>query len=147
MTLNALVSSVLTKQSEWDAKAAKFGYIPVYRPIFAQLLQASDDDSLDRMGRAVLPAMWKEMTSFWFQDSSEARILDLLSMRSRHLPYVQTEVKREGHRCTIVTHHDLGPKWSVVLRGAFDELVRKYFHSQPTISVGDTVITVQFSVP
>ena len=147
ITLNAFVSSILTKHVEWDAKAAKFGYIPTYKPIFTWLLQASDDESLTRLGRTVLPAMWKEMASFWFQDSSEGRILDLLSMRSRYLPFIQSEVKREGRKCTIVTHHDLGPKWSVVLRNAFDELARASFHAQPTISVGETVVTVEFSVP
>jgi len=147
MTLNAFVSSILTKHIEWDAKAAKFGYIPTYKPIFLSLLQAPDDESLSRLGRTVLPAMWKEMASFWFRDSSVDRILDLLSMRSRYLPFIQSEVKREGRKCTIVTHHDLGPKWSIVLRGAFDELVRTSFHSQPTISAGDTVVTVEFQVP
>jgi hypothetical protein len=147
MTLNALVSSILTKYVEWDAKAAKFGYIPTYKPIFEGLLQASDDESLDKMGRTVLAPMWKEMASFWYHDSSERRILDLLSMRSRHLPYVQTEVRNDGRKYTIVTHHDLGPKWSVVLHGALDELVRKSFHAQPMITVGDTVVTVEFSSP
>ena len=147
MTLNALVSSILSKYVEWDAKAAKFGYIPVYKSVFMDLLQTSDDKSLDELGRTVLAPMWKEMASFWFHDSSVDRILDLLSMRSRHLPYVQTELRKEGRMYTIVTHHDLGHKWSVALRGAFDELVRKSFRTQPTISAGDSVVTVEFSVP
>lgn len=147
MTLNALVSLILTKHIEWDAKAAKFGYIPTYKTVLTSLIQASDEESLDRMGRTILAPMWKEMASFWFQDSSEDRILDLLSMRSRHLPYIQSEVRKEGRKCTIVTHHDLGPNWSIVLHGAFDELVRKTFHAQPTISVGDTVVTVEFPTP
>ena len=146
MTLNALVSSVLVKHIEWDAKAAKFGYIPNYKPIFMWLLQASDEESLNRLGRTVLPTMWREMASFWFKDSSENKILELLSMRSRHLPFVQSEVKREGRKCTIVTHHDLGPRWSIVLHSAFDELVTASFHKQPTISVGETVVTVEFPV-
>jgi hypothetical protein len=147
ITLNALVSSILTRHIEWDAKAAKFGYIPAYKPIFIWLIQTSDEESLGRLGRTLLPALWKEMASFWFQDSSEDRVLDLLSMRSRYLPFIQTETKKEGRKYTIVTHHDLGPKWSIVLRGAFDELVRTSFHAQPTISVGGTVVTVEFSVP
>ena len=147
MTPNALVSLILTNYMEWDAKAAVFGFIPAYKPVFESLLQASDDESLNHLGRTILAPMWKEMASFWFRDSSEERILDLLSMRSRHLPYVQTEVRKEGRKCTIVTHHDLGPKWSIVLRGAFDELVRKSFHALPTISVGDTVLAVEFQIP
>jgi hypothetical protein len=147
MTLNALVSSILTKHVEWDARAAKFGFIPTYKPVLMALLQASDEESLDRIGRTILAPMWKEMASFWFHDSSEDRILDLLSMRSRHIPYIQSEVNREGRKCTIVTHHDLGPNWSIALHGALDELVRKSFHAQPTITVGDTIVTAEFLLP
>jgi hypothetical protein len=146
-TVNALVSSILSKHAEWDSKAAKFGFVLVYKPIFMELLQGMDNGSLDRVGRTVVPAMWKEMASFWFGDSSENKILDLLSMRSRHLPYIQTEVKKEGRVYTIVSHHDLGPKWSIVLHGALDEMIRKSFHVQPTITMGDTVVTAEFSVP
>jgi hypothetical protein len=147
LTLNALVSSILTRHIEWDTRAAKFGYIPVYKPMFTWLLQTSDEESLSRLGRTLLPAMWKEMASFWFQDSSEERILDLLSIRSRYLPFIQTEVKREGRKHTIVTHHDLCPNWSIVMRSAYDELVRTSFHAQPTIVTGQTVVTVEFSIP
>jgi hypothetical protein len=147
MTLNALVSSILTKHEEWDAKAAKFGFIPSYKPVVTALLQASSDASLDRIGRTVVAPMWKEMASFWFQNSSEEGILNLLATRSRLLPFVQSEVKRDSHRLTIVTHHELGPRWSVVMRGAFDELVRTSFRAQPTINGGDTIVTVEFSVP
>lgn len=146
-SLSALVSSILVRHVEWDVKAAKFGFIPAYKPIFMGAIQMLDDESLDKMGRTVLPIMWKEMASFWFQDSSVDRILDLLSMRSRYLSYIQTEVKREGRKCIIVTHHDLGPKGSVVLHSAFDELVRTFFHAQPRISAGETVVTVEFPIP
>ena len=46
MTVNALVSSILTKHVEWDAKAAKFGFIPAYKPVVTALLQASDEASM-----------------------------------------------------------------------------------------------------
>lgn len=146
-TLNALAASILLKHVDWDAKAAQFGYIPTYKPIFTWLLQAVDEESLSRLGRTVVPAMWKEMAAFWFKDSSEERILDLLTARGRYLRYAQTEVKKKDLLCTIVTHHDLGPRWSVVLESAFDELVRNSFHARPTIRAGGTVVTVEFSVP
>lgn len=146
ITLNALASSILTKHAEWDAKAGRFGLIPIYKPIFAALLGATDDETLNRIGRTVLAVMWKEMASFWLHDSSGDGILDFLS-RHRQLPYVQTEIKKEGRDYTIVFHHDLGPKWSIVLHSALDEFVRKSFHAQPTVSVGDTVVTAQFVAP
>jgi len=146
MTLNALASSILTKHVEWDRKAEEIGFIPVYKPFFLALLAAMDDKALDQMGRTILVPLWKDMAEFWLQDPSGDRILDFLS-KSRHLPYAQTEVKRQGRDYTIVFHQDLGPRWSIVLHGALDDLARKFFRAQPTISMGETVNTVRFTIP
>jgi hypothetical protein len=147
VTLNALVSSVLTKHIDWEAKATKFGFIPVYKQIFKNLIEKLDNEALDRLGRTVLLPLWEEMASFWLEDSSPDRVLDLLSLRGRILPYLQTEVKKEGHKRTVIIHQDLDPSWSVVTRGALDELVRTRFHSQPRISVGETMVIAEFSIP
>lgn len=146
-TINALAGSILTQHLGWEIKAREFGFVPVYKPLFKTLFEALDEETLSRIGRKALPDMWKEMAEFWFQDSSAGKILDIWTMRSRHIPYVQTEVKKQASTYTIVFHHDLGPKWSIVVRSALDELVRKSFLAQPTISVGDTVVTAQFSEP
>jgi hypothetical protein len=146
MTLNALASSILTKHVEWDEKAGEIGFIPVYKPIFLALLGAMNDKTLDQIGRTLLVPLWKDMTTFWLQDFSGDRILDFLT-KGRNLPYVQTEVKKQGREYTIIFHHDLGPKWGVVLHGALDELVRKFYRAQPTISIGETVVTAEFTVP
>lgn len=145
-TLNATVSSLIAQHLEWGSKAKKFGFIPVYGPLFLKILDELDDETLIHIGRTVLPTMWKEMALFWYQDSSAEKVLDFLSMRSSHLPYVQTEVRKQGNSYTMVFRHDLGPRWSVVLHGALDELVRQTFRVQPKVDVGDTVVTVDFSL-
>jgi hypothetical protein len=146
ITLNALASSILTKHVEWDEKAGEMGFIEVYKPVFMALIGTMDDKVLEQMGRTILVPMWEDMAEFWLQDPSGDRILDFMS-KWRNLPYVQTEVKRQGREYTIVSHHDLGPKWSITLRGALDELARKFFRAQPTVNIGETVVTVRFTIP
>lgn len=143
ISLNAQVSSILTQHTEWDAKAAKFGFIPIYKPTFIALLDEMSDDALRKIGRTIHLTMWKEMAEFFLAGSSGEALLDFLA-RPKPFPVVQTEVKRQGREYMAVFHHDLGPKWSVVLSSALDEFVRSSFHAQPTISAGDTVVTAQF---
>jgi len=146
-TINALAGSILTQYLGWETKAKEFGFVPIYKPLFRAIFEALDDETLIRIGRKALPEMWKEMAEFWFQDSSADKILDIWSVRSRHLPYVQTEVKKQGNTYSIVFHHDLGPKWSIVIRSALDEMVRKSFLAQPTLTMGESIVTAQFSEP
>jgi hypothetical protein len=146
-TLSALVSSILTNYIEWDVKARKFGFIPVYKPIFTMLSETPDVKALDQIGRNALLGTWKEMTEYWFQESSPEMVLQFLEFQSRYIPYVQTGVRRQGNSYTVVLHHDLGPTWSVVYRGALDELARRMFKAQPVIDMGNTVVKAYISVP
>lgn len=142
-TVNALVGTVITQHLEWEIKARRFGYTPIYKPLLRALIEKLDEESLAQTGK-ILPDMWKEMAEFWFQDSSAEKILEFLAFSSRYVPQMQTEVKREGNMHIIVYHHDLGPKWSFVILNALDELVRRSFRSPPTLNTGTTVVTAEF---
>lgn len=143
-SLNALISSLAHRHAEWDSRAKRFGFISVHGPLFRGLLDRLDDQTLDQLGRTVLLPLWRDMATFFYNDLLPNRILDFLSMRSRHLTYVQTEVKMQDNLYTVVVHHELGPKWSVVLHAALDEMARQAFHTQPKMSVSGTVVTAEF---
>jgi hypothetical protein len=142
-TINALVNTVITQHLEWEIKARRFGYTPMYKPLLRVLIESLDEESLAQTGK-VIPDMWKEMAEFWFQDSSGEKILDFLSFRSRYVPQMQAEVRRADHKHMVVYHHDLGPKWSFVMQNALDELVRRSFRTPPAIDTGETVVTALF---
>lgn len=135
-TINALAGSIVTHHLEWEVKAERFGFVELSKPTFKAMIEALDDEALERIGRDVIPDVWREKAEFWFQDSSAERVLDFLSLESRHLPYLQIEVRKRGSSRTIVFHHDLCPKWSVVMRCALNEVVRRIFLAQPTITGG-----------
>jgi hypothetical protein len=145
-TINALVNTVVTQHLEWEVKARRFGYTPMYKQLLRVLIERLDDESLAQIGTA-LPDMWKEMTEFWFQNSSVEKVLEFLTFRSRYVPQMQTEIKLEDSTCTIVYHHDLGSKYSILIRSGLDELVRRSFRTPPTVDVGETVVKAQFPVP
>jgi hypothetical protein len=145
LSLNALMAQLGHKYLEWESKAEKFGFVPVSHPLFRDILGRMDDQALLQVGRTVLTPLWRDMAVFFYNDGSPEKVLDFLSMRSRYLPYVQTEVRRQGNVYTISVHHDLGSKWSVLLHGALDELAKQVFHAQPKISGIGEVVTAEFT--
>jgi hypothetical protein len=147
VTVNALVNSVLGKYSDWDKKANEFGFIQVHASLFTRLVEDLDEEALARIGREVLYPIWKEMAEFFFQDSSPDKILEVLCIRSRLFPAgLRTRVTKEEGKYAIVCHHGFGLKWSIVMKSALQELVRKSFLVEPQVSAGESVVTARFKV-
>ena len=147
MTVNALVNSVLGEYSDWDKKANEFGFLHIHASLFASLVDEVDEEALARIGREVLFPIWKEMAEFFYQDSSPDKILEVLGIRSRLFPAgLGTRVTKEDGKYAIISHHQFGLKWSIVLKSALQELVRKSFLVEPQVSAGKSVVTARFKV-
>jgi hypothetical protein len=128
-------------------KMQDYGFVMVPRHLFRAFLEKLDDEKLAQLGREVMPGLLKEMAEWWQQDSTPEGMLRYLGLRGR--PYsddVQTTTVKEGGTYTIVHRHNYGPRWSILIRSAFQELVRKSFHAEPQISVGESVVTARFKV-
>lgn len=145
-TVNADVNSIIRQHFDWHKKAQEFGIVEIPKSVFMSLTEGLDDERLARIGRDVVPATWKEMAEFWFQDSSPNGIIRHLMTRAKFNPYNRTEVTQEEGNYTIVLHHDFGPKWSIIAKNALQEFVRKSFHVEPRISAGESVVTARFKV-
>jgi hypothetical protein len=146
MNVNALANSILSEYFDWTKKAREFGFLALHKPILISLIEQLDDKTLDRIGREVMFASWREMAEFWFQDSSPDNILNALTMRAKFDPKISTRITQGEGTCAIVLRHDYGPKWSIVVAGALREFVRQSFHVEPRISQGESVITARFKV-
>jgi predicted DNA binding CopG/RHH family protein len=147
MTVNALVNSVLGKYSDWDKKANEFGFLHIHASLFTRLVDVADEEALARIGRGVLFPIWKEMAEYFYQDSSPNKILEVLCIRSRLFPRgLRASVTREDGKYVIVYHHPFGLKWSIVLKSALQELVKKSFHVEPQVGAGESVVTARFKV-
>ncbi len=145
-SVNADVNSILSQHFDWDKKAEEFGFYSIPIRLLKNILEGLDDEALARLGREVLPALWKEMAEFFSQDSSLDGMVKFQTMRSKFNPHNHTRVTQDEGEYTIVWRHDFGPKWSIVVKNAIQQFVRKSFHAEPRISVGESVVTAHFKV-
>ncbi len=144
-TVNADINSILGRHFGWDKKAREFGFVWVHKPIFRRLIEIASDEELARLGREVIFATWKEMAEYWLQDSTPDGILDALTLRTRFSSSTRTRITREEDAYTIVLHHEFGPRHSIALKSALQELA-KSFHATPRLSAGESVVTASFKV-
>jgi Lhr-like helicase len=146
-TLNALCSSALTKHVEWWSRAQKLGFISTSKAMFKSVLEATDDDRLAIAVRENMPTAWKDMAMFWFGNTSLDTMIRLFTNIFKYGWEVDMSIKTKDKEYTVVLSHELGPKFSLVLMNAIDELFRKESHIQPKFEVENAMVTVHFSVP
>jgi hypothetical protein len=145
-TVNADVNSILNRHFDWDKSAREFGIAEIPKTLLKSILGGCDDEMLARIGREVGLPLWKEMAEFWTQDSSPNGMLAFQAERARFDPDFQTRVTRKEGAITITIHHDYGPKWSVMVKSAVRELVKQFFHVEPKVTAGESVVTARFKV-
>jgi hypothetical protein len=146
MSSNALASSILTRHVNWDRKAEKFGYMSIYKPYLVNLVKSMDDKELERIGREVLPSEMKDLAQFMLGGTSPKQVLEAFGLLGRFMTNSNVEIKTDGEDYRLTIHHDLGPKWNLLSKAGLDELVRNSFKSQPTFTIGETIIEVRFSL-
>ncbi|MGD0477751.1 MAG: hypothetical protein ABSB29_06270 [Nitrososphaerales archaeon] len=145
-TVNADINSIISRHFNWHKKLREYGFVTVARSAFTNLVEGLDGETLARIGREVIPPLYEEMAELWFQDSAPEKILDAINTRFKFDPLMRAKITKEGNEYTVVFRHDLGPKWSILVESASREIVKRFFHTEPRISRGESVVTARFKV-
>src|SRR5216684_6497753 len=67
LSVNALISSILTRYSEWDRNTERFGFLTLTRETFNGILETTDDGKLVAAARELGAKVPKEIILFWFK--------------------------------------------------------------------------------
>lgn len=68
ISVNGLISSILTRYDEWDRHVEKFGYVSISREFVKYLLEHVNLEDLDELATKQMPALVEETTLYWFKE-------------------------------------------------------------------------------
>lgn len=90
MSVNSLMTAIITKYTEWDRHAEKFGFVSLTRDGLRLILEAVDDNKLSQIGKLHGKSTNREFMMFWFKKINiiyslmdfhySANMLELLNM-------------------------------------------------------------------
>ncbi len=144
-TVNALISSILTKYAEWDRYADRFGFVTVPRNGFRTLFAAVDGKKLLETGfdRRIAKS-WREMSLLWFKRVNLDSYLRYLSIQMRYGRLADYEMQTGADGDTISLHHDLGANFSLLLSRGIERTLESIANISPRLSVEENVLSIQF---
>jgi hypothetical protein len=124
MSVNALLTSIFTKYAEWDRYSERFGFISIGKELFSAILEAGDQQKLEKIGRDLGVELPKQFILFWFKKLNVETFLNYITLVSRYGGIAKCDIEVHGRDYTVSTLHDLGPKWSIFLRHFIDSGLR-----------------------
>ena len=145
-TVNALISSIFTKYSEWDRYEEKFGYVSVTRQLFRTLLEAAGEEKVGKIASELTPRLHSDVMQFWFKRKDLDAFLDSFYLYSKYAGTGEGEIDQKGSEISTTIHHDLGRCWSIYLKNFIQESMRSVLGANPTFETSDDAVTIHVTI-
>ncbi len=147
ISVNALVSSVLTKYAEWDRYVDKFGFVTITRFGWQRMMEGLDDAALVRAATEMGSQNPREMTLFWFKKLNLDSFLAYLSLISRYAKTITHEVEMDERTVTILVQHEMGPRYSKFMEAFLGQAIQQVVGVTARTQVGRNSIVLKFPRP
>lgn len=112
ISVNAVVSQVLTKYVEWDRFADRFGFVTITRDGYRKLHDALPEKDFDQIADAAGSTYPKEIALFFFKRLGVESFIEYLNLSSRYAGWVEVDVRRVPGSIDIALRHGLGERYS-----------------------------------
>jgi hypothetical protein len=147
ISVNSLLSIILTKYAEWDRYIEKFSTITMKKESFKMMLSAIDNDKVTGISQELGDMVPSQFILFWFKKNMLENYLKYLSLICKHGGFAQYEIEQEGREYTITLIHELGQKWSNFLANWMDSGMKSAIGIVPRIKVTQNSVIARFTAP
>jgi hypothetical protein len=146
ITVNALISSIMTKYAEWDRYNERFAVISIKRDAFRSILGMIEDDKIIRVSKEIGTQIPKQFILFWFKKTTLETYLEYMSLVCRYAEFAQYEVDTDGNNYTMTLLHDLDEKWSLFLKNWIEQGMKTTIGIIPLFDVSKNSVIVKFRI-
>jgi hypothetical protein len=123
VSVNALISMIMTKYADWDRYTERFGSITIKLQAFREMLEEIDEDKL------------ADIDTY----------LEALKLMCKYKGYARYELESDESGYTVILVHDLGEKWSNFLRHVVEGGMRSITGIVPKFEVNPDSLIVRFT--
>jgi len=147
VSVNALITSIMTKYAEWDRYTERFGYMTISKDLFTSVLGAADDAKLTQAALDLGQRLPKEVILFFFKELNVDTFLAYMTLTCKYGHIAENEVETHGRNYTVTIHHDLGEKWSNYLSNFVGQTMKNQLGITPHFDVIKNSVVTRFTAP
>jgi hypothetical protein len=145
VSVNALISMIMTKYAEWDRYVERFGSITIKLQAFREMLEEIDEVKLADIASRSGSRFPKEFVLFRFKRANLDTYLEALKLMCKYKGYARYELESDESGYTVILVHDLGEKWSNFLRHVVEGGMRSITGIVPKFEVSQDSLIVRIT--
>jgi superfamily I DNA and RNA helicase len=147
ITVGALISTILTKYSQWDRYTEKFDTITFGHETLRAILEATEDEALIRKAREIGAKIPKEFLMFWFKRTDLESYLRYLELLCNYGGFARHELEVDNGSYVITLLHNMGEKWSLFLKHHMEEGIMSTIGTLPRFEVNKGSLIIKIAMP
>jgi hypothetical protein len=147
ITVGALISTILTKYSQWDRYTEKFDTITFGHETLRVILEATEDDVLIRKAREIGAKIPKEFLMFWFKRTDLESYLRYLELLCNYGGFARYELEVDSGSYVITLLHNMGEKWSLFLKHHMEEGIMSTIGTLARFEVNKGSLIIKIAMP
>ena len=143
ITVGTLISTILTKYSQWDRYTEKFDMITLRKESIKAILEATEYEALIRRARELGAKVPREFLMFWFKKTDLESYLHYLELLCNYGGFARYEFEAEGPVYIITLLHNMGEKWSIFLKYVMEEGILTTIGSLPKFEINEGSLVIR----
>ena len=137
ISVNGLISSVLTKFAEWDRYADELRLVTLPTQIVRKLTELTSEDLIAKAGAELGPELLTSEVIFWYEKVTLETFLEWLTLISKYNRLLSIQITKTDGDYVIVARHDLGKKCSLFLKNYFESGLKARLGIAPSIEMSE----------
>jgi hypothetical protein len=147
ISINSLVTSLITRYAEWDRYIEKIGFISLPREVIKLVVDSIDDEKIRQLAEGFGSRHGEEYMMFWSKRLSPDMFLDQLALFCRYAGLARYEIYSDEGDHVIVLHHELGRKWSIFLSHKLTQVMKNTIKVIPRFDITEHSVVLKFFIP
>ena len=145
ISVNGLISSVLTKFSEWDRHVEGLRLTTLPTQIVRKLAQLTSEELIAKAGSELGQELLTSEVIFWYEKVTLETFLEWLTLVSKYNGLISTQITKTDGDHVIVVRHDLGRKGSLFLKNYFESGLKAKLGVSPNIEMSEFQVSFRLT--
>lgn len=145
VSINSLISSIITKYAEWDRYVESLRFVSIPPDGLRLIIGSLDDEKVKEIGQQ---RHLQEFLMLWFKKITIDSFFDGLTLFCRYGGIAKYDMDTtDGREYVVAMHHDLGRKWSKFMQYILEEGMKRTLNIIPKIDITESSIVFRFTSP
>jgi hypothetical protein len=147
LSVNSLVSSILTKHVEFDVYSDKIRTVNLPREVIRAVYEAADEKELRQTSLDLGYRLIKDFLTLWHKETSLNGFLEFILLTFKYSNQASVDLKVDGGEYTLVLRHEMGEKYSKALGYFLNGGLNGLFGVDAAYEFGRDQLVIRFSAP